>query len=86
MPAPTQAELSKFIGEYGLYRLGCSNCFRDDFDGVKELPSDWEGISEVQSLKEALTTYEDEEDGVPPDNYSVLDWQTHIGLCPECRD
>lgn len=85
MPKPSQSELDKFIREHGPYRLGCSNCFRDDFDGVKALPTDWKDVCEKQSLTAALTTYESEEDGEPPAGYSVLDWETHVGLCPECN-
>lgn len=87
MPVPSQAELDEFIRKHGRYRLGCyGGCFRDDFDGVKELPRDWQDIHEKQSLKDALTTYETEEDGDPPKGYSVMDWETHVGLCPECQD
>jgi hypothetical protein len=85
MPIPTQSDLDKFVREHGPYRLGCSGgCTRDDFDGVKELPSDWQDIGEVQSLKNSLTTYETEDDGDPPPGYSVMDWETHRGICPDC--
>ncbi len=87
MPKPTQAELDEFIRKNGPYRLGCSGgCFRDDFDGVKELPADWKDIFEVRTLADALTTYEDDEDGDPPPGYSVMDWETHRGLCPNCQE
>lgn len=84
MPIPSQAEINAFVAEHGPYRLECVGlCFRDDFDGVKELPSDWDGVHEVQSLRDSLSTYDDK--GDPPPGYSVLDWATHIGLCPWCK-
>jgi hypothetical protein len=84
MPIPTQAELDEFIKEHGPYRLGCGGgCFRDDFDGVKELPADWEDIREERSLKDALTTYDDPDD--EPPGFSISDWETHFGLCPDCQ-
>ncbi len=83
MPIPDEKRLQEFIKEHGPFRLGCVECSRDDFDGVKELPTDWQDIQERQSLKQALSTY-DEEAEEPP-GYSVMDWETHIGLCPKCQ-
>lgn len=83
MPKPTPEKLAEMRAN-GPIRLACGNCFRDDCDGVKEIPPEWQDVSERQSLEDALTTYEDEEDGPPPKGYSVLDWWTHIGTCPEC--
>jgi hypothetical protein len=65
----------------GKIRLGCACCDRDDFDGVDELPTDWERITELQSYEQSL---------VPKgfsgrDNESCLDWQTHLGICPDCQ-
>ncbi len=62
-------------------RLACSECDRDDFDMIETLP-DWECIQEVQSYEEATKTYDNPED--EPEGFCVLDWYTHIGLCPEC--
>ena len=61
-------------------RLGCIYCDRSDFDGVDALPEDWEDIDEVRSLEEAMreVPFEDK-------TRSVLDWQTHLGTCPECK-
>ena len=28
-------------------RLGCFDCDRDDFDGIPEIPDDWEGVGEA---------------------------------------
>ncbi len=82
MPKPTAKELAKHKRD-GPIRLSCSKCFRDDFDGVKLFPGGWLGIEEVQSLEASLTTYEDGE--TEPPGYSVFDWETHSGLCPECQ-
>lgn len=64
----------------GKIRLGCMHCDRSDFDGVDTLPDDWEDIDEVRSYEEATRE-------VPFDDMtrSVLDWQTHLGVCPECQ-
>ena len=82
MPKPTAAELQEWADKP--IRLACVDCDRDDCDGVAEIPAGWVDVSEVSSLAEALTTYE-EGDGEPPEGYSVLDWYTHLGWCPDCR-
>jgi hypothetical protein len=64
----------------GKIRLGCQHCDRNDFDGVDKLPKDWDDISRVRSLEEALREV-DEDDTTR----SVFDWQTHLGTCPECK-
>lgn len=84
MPKPTTKHMASFTKERGRYRLGCTNCDREDFDGVKSLPKDWQDIGRIQSLKESMTTYETLRDGEPPKGYSAMDWWTHLGLCPDC--
>lgn len=64
----------------GKIRLGCQHCDRGDFDGVDKLPKDWDDVSRVRSLEEALREV-DEDDTTR----SVFDWQTHLGTCPECK-
>ena len=64
----------------GKIRLGCQHCDRNDFDGVDKLPKDWDDISRVRSIKEALREV-DQDDMTR----SVFDWQTHLGVCPECK-
>ncbi len=64
----------------GKIRLGCIHCDRNDFDGVDKLPKDWDDVSRVRSLEEALREV-DEDDTTR----SVFDWQTHLGTCPECN-
>jgi hypothetical protein len=52
-------------------RLGCLYCDRSDYDGITDL--------ELELLKE---TWED----IGEFNASlVADWETHMGVCPECR-
>jgi hypothetical protein len=88
MPVPTDEEVDEFIRDHGPYRVACDNCDRDDFDGVKVLP-DWgeDGDpGEVQSLRAALSTYDEPGDPDPPRGYCVLDWFTHLGTCPDCQD
>jgi hypothetical protein len=69
-------------------RLACRECARDDMDGITPgqleaaLAAGWQNVSEFQSYEESCRTYELHE--TPPPGYSVLDWYTHIGLCPRC--
>ena len=64
----------------GKIRLGCQHCDRNDFDGVDKLPKDWDDICRVRSITEALREV-DQDDMTR----SVFDWQTHLGVCPECK-
>lgn len=84
MPKPDSADVRDFKTLYGPYRLACQFCDRDDFDGVKSLPKDWDDIGQVQTLKQSLTTYDLPDDPKPPKGYGVLDWYTHMGTCPDC--
>ena len=68
-------------GTLGPIRLGCLYCDRADFDGVFELPNDWSDIQAVQSLEEASRQVEESDS----DSRSVLDWETHLGVCPACQ-
>lgn len=62
----------------GRIRLGCLFCDRDDFDGVEQLPTDWYAVDEVQSYEQSYAEAVEKSD-------SVFDWQTHIGVCPDCE-
>lgn len=70
-------------------RLACSECDRDDYDFISEEALEalvgWEDIVEIQSYENSIKTYE-YNDPCMPENYSVLDWYTHIGLCPDCSE
>ena len=61
-------------------RLGCSYCDREDFNGIDELPSDWTDVHEVRSFEEAIREVD-----MDDQSRSVFDWQTHLGVCPECQ-
>lgn len=86
MPLATLEEVAAYERDYGPIRLACDYCYREDYDGVRLLPGDWEGISEEQSLQAALSVYDDTEEDPEPRGYSVLDWWTHRGTCPDCKD
>jgi hypothetical protein len=64
----------------GKFRLSCLECNREDFEFVDELPTDWEDIHRMQTLAESMRE-------VDPDDQSrsPLDWETHLGVCPDCR-
>lgn len=65
----------------GRIRLGCYSCDRNDFDGVDELPGDWSDIIPVQFWEESIRPVDADSD----DGRSALDWQTHLGTCPDCE-
>jgi hypothetical protein len=70
-------------------RLACDECDRDDMDGITyaELlaakKAGWKGVIRVQTYAQSLKTYDHPAD--EPPGYSILDWMTHIGDCPECE-
>jgi len=63
-------------------------CDRMDFDGItpKELGeamrSGWREVEEVQSYAAACKTHRTT--ATQPKSYSVFDWWTHLGWCPDC--
>jgi hypothetical protein len=61
-------------------RLACRFCDRNDFDGIGTLPTDWFDIDEVQTYQESIR-----EANLSDRKVSVLDWYTHLGVCPECQ-
>jgi hypothetical protein len=69
-------------------RLACMECDRDDCDGITPaqlkaaIKNGWKEIERVRTYREACKTYHDPED--EPPGFSVLEWWTHIGYCPEC--
>jgi len=62
-------------------RLGCMHCDRDDFDGVSQLPSDWQDVFEVQSYEDSIKPVD-----LDDPNGDVTFWQTHMGVCPDCQE
>ena len=71
-------------------RLACLICDRQDFDGISaaELRQAiragcWTDVERLQTYRQACQTH-----AVPataPPGYSVLDWWTHLGICPDCQ-
>ena len=64
----------------GKIRLGCMHCDRSDCDGIDSLPDDWDDIDEVRSYEEATREVD-----IHDLSRTVLDWETHLGVCPECQ-
>lgn len=64
----------------GNIRLGCGSCDREDYDFVTGFPNDWTDITQVRSYEESSreVAFDDE-------TRSALDWQTHLGTCPDCQ-
>lgn len=69
-------------------RLACANCDREDMDGITRaellaaITAGWSEVRRVQSYEDACKVYDDPDEAPP--GYSVLDWYTHLGFCPEC--
>jgi hypothetical protein len=83
MPKPTPETLAEFRAA-GPIRLRCEEC-NCERDGIKEVPPGWDDVEEIQSLEDSLTTYEPfAGDPDPPRGYSASDWETHVGICPDC--
>lgn len=61
-------------------RLACMFCDRDDCDGIAKIPRDWFSVDEVQTYEESMREADFDDPKV-----SVLDWYTHLGVCPECQ-
>jgi hypothetical protein len=64
-------------------RLACMVCNLEDFDGInagglrQAIRDGWKCVERVQSYRESCSTMEQP-------GYSVLDWWTHLGWCPDC--
>lgn len=64
-------------------RLACMVCDREDFDGISAqqlkaaIRGGWKHVGRVQSYRESCSTTE-------KPGYSVSDWWTHLGWCPDC--
>lgn len=65
-----------------MIRLACLICDREDCDGIKCVPKDWHDVERVQTLRQARKTYDDPSKAPP--GFSVFDWWTHLGVCPDC--
>ena len=73
-----------------MIRLGCQHCDRSDKDGItaeqleQAIAEGWTDIEPVQTEEEAEKTYEDPSE--QPPGFCVLEWETHLGTCPDCQD
>lgn len=60
-------------------RLACLFCDRNDCDGVDTVPATWFSVDKVQSYEESIHE-------IIPGDDRVLDWYTHLGVCPDCQE
>jgi hypothetical protein len=69
-------------------RLACMVCDRADFDGItqaelrKAIRAGWKHVERQQTYRQACKTYSSTDKA--PRGYSVLEWWTHLGYCPNC--
>lgn len=68
----------------GEIRLECCTC-DEQYDEIADFPPDWTEIERVRSFGQSTEEIPDGED-VNKYGDSVMDWQTHFGVCPECRE
>jgi len=66
----------------GRIRLGCHYC-DVALDGIDCVPPGWTEVEEIRSYERAI---EPVPDGQDRNKYgdTVVDWETHLGVCPEC--
>lgn len=79
---PQPSEESHWSGK-GKIRLECRFC-DTQHDEIAGIPPDWISVEKVRSWERATEPVD------PFQQYNkygdtVLDWQTHFGICPECR-
>lgn len=67
----------------GRIRLACVSCNRTDCDMITRIPKGWIEVERVQSFRQSCQTYDDLEK--QPPGFSVLQWWTHLGICPDCQ-
>ena len=69
-------------------RLGCTWCDRTDYDMITDVELEnaiqdgWSDVVRIQFFQEACKTYQVPEQ--EPVDFCVLDWETHLGTCPDC--
>ncbi len=80
--SPTTDQVASFDGqtESETIRLGCIHCDRNDCDGVEVVPADWQRVSKIQNWLESVQPVEQGDKS----GRCAVDWQTHLGICPEC--
>lgn len=67
----------------GRIRLGCHYCDAA-LDGIDDVPPRWAEVEEIRSYNRAI---EPVPDGHDRNKYgdTIVDWETHVGVCPECQ-
>jgi len=67
----------------GRIRLGCHYCDAE-LDGINFVPPGWTEVEEIRSYERAI---EPIPEGRDRNKYgdTVVDWETHVGVCPECQ-
>jgi len=78
-----ESESQPYWSDAGKIRLECRLC-DVQYDGIADFPPGWTDTEEVRSFERAI---EPVPDGLSFNRYgdSVMDWQTHFGICPECN-
>lgn len=70
-------------------RIACMSCDTEELDHVTVdalfqcIEDGWIGVSYRQTYEESRATYNGAGEEAPPD-FSLFDWYTHMGTCPEC--
>jgi hypothetical protein len=69
-----------------MIRLGCIYCDQDHDDITSSQlralkKAGWKYVARTQTYKQSIRSVKPEEAN---DVVSVLDWQTHLGVCPRC--
>jgi hypothetical protein len=65
---------------HGKIRIECILC-EDQRDGLQRLPRNWTDVERVRSHEHSTETHEDI---LAARGETMMDWQTHMGLCPKC--
>lgn len=76
-------------------KLGCFNCDDESLNGISEaeleqaIAAGWTEIEYEQSYENSMLCEESYnalgfDHGKHRATFSVLDWWTHLGLCPDC--
>jgi hypothetical protein len=74
----TPAQLPLFPA--GNIRLSCEACGAER-DGVSAVPAGWVDVHRVRSLAESRRTRPRK-----GEDFTLMRWETHTGLCPECKE
>ena len=61
-------------------RLACEYCDTEECAHIEVIPIGWADIREIQFYGKSL-----EEIRADDKNRTMLEWFTHLGVCPECQ-